>query len=241
MPFIVFRPAENNKASKHRLESNRAFPTFAQIALQQTAVTTHAHHPTLAPADPVRKRHATLASAHSVPGHHARQRSCPIRWLPHVPSPQTSRWFPVLNSASIHEQIHLARQSRQRRHCHASGIIFQHQLRNKNRVSQIRKWIVESLTRVRAAQRIEVGVSVLTYKHDYRVVGAKACSAFLTSPNVYWSAALPLLRSRESASLRIARASFLSSANTAIRDKLMRTTPLAFSERVSLSSANSSR
>ncbi len=71
----------------------------------------------------------------------------------------------VLSSAAVHQQVHLARQSRQRRHRHAPGIIFQYQPRNKNRVAQIRKWIVESLTRMNPPESIQVIFRIFADSH----------------------------------------------------------------------------
>ncbi len=79
--------------------------------------------------------------------------------------PRLRNTFPVLSRASTDEQIHLARQSRQRRQRHAPGVIFQHQFRNKNRIAQIRKRIVESLTRMNLSERIQVTFRVFADSH----------------------------------------------------------------------------
>lgn len=86
----------------------------------------------------VKRQHLSIALSSAAQGSIVRQTSVPD----------------VRVAATVHQQIHFARQSRQRRHSHAPRIIFQHQLRNKNRIAQIRKWIVECLPRMDPSEDI---------------------------------------------------------------------------------------
>jgi hypothetical protein len=65
------------------------------------------------------------------------------------------------------QQIHFASQPRQRRHHRAAGAVFHHQLRNKKRIRKIGERVAESLLRVHAPQRVEIGVSVFADAHRY--------------------------------------------------------------------------
>ena len=67
---------------------------------------------------------------------------------------------------AVHEQIHLARKSRERRHHGAAGVILDDELRDKDRISKIGKRIIEALPRVHAAQRIEIGFRVFADEHE---------------------------------------------------------------------------
>lgn len=63
------------------------------------------------------------------------------------------------------QQIHFASQPRQRRHHRAPRAVFHHQLRNKQRVRKIGERVLESLLRVHASQRVEIGFSVGSNVH----------------------------------------------------------------------------
>lgn len=60
----------------------------------------------------------------------------------------------------VNEQVHLAGKPRERRHYGAAVVIFDDELRNENRIGQVRERVVEALGRVHAAQRVEIGFGV---------------------------------------------------------------------------------
>ena len=64
----------------------------------------------------------------------------------------------------IGEQIHLARKPRKRRHHGLARVILNDQLRDENRVGQVRKCVVEALPRVHAPQRVKIGFVVFAYE-----------------------------------------------------------------------------
>lgn len=70
-------------------------------------------------------------------------------------------WLPC---PRIDEQIHFAREPCERCHREAAAVIFENQLRNENRVLDIREGVVESLSRVDAPQFIEIRFFVFANK-----------------------------------------------------------------------------
>src|SRR5690349_16424249 len=68
----------------------------------------------------------------------------------------------------ISEQVHFARQTRKRGRYNSARFVFNHQLRDKNRVVDIRKGIVKSLARVHLLQRLQVARTILPHKHRER-------------------------------------------------------------------------
>lgn len=75
----------------------------------------------------------------------------------------------VTLAISINQQIHLAGKTRERCH-HRAAAVFYNQLRDENRIAEIRKRIVEALARVYAAQRIEIGLGVFANEHGARAI-----------------------------------------------------------------------
>lgn len=67
---------------------------------------------------------------------------------------------------AIDEQIHLARESRERRHGHAARVILHDQLRNEDRIGEVGERVTEALARVHAAQRVEIGFRVFANEHE---------------------------------------------------------------------------
>ena len=75
---------------------------------------------------------------------------------------------------TIYEEIHFARQSRERRHHRATVVVFDDEFRNKDRVREIRERVVEALARMHAAQRVEISGRVFADEHDLAGTGPAA-------------------------------------------------------------------
>lgn len=76
-----------------------------------------------------------------------------------VPCPRKTRLF------AIHEQIHLARESRERGHRDAAVAILDDQLGYEDRVREIGERVLEALTRMHPAERVEIAVDVFADEH----------------------------------------------------------------------------
>ena len=77
------------------------------------------------------------------------------------------------------QQIHFASQPSQRSHHRAPRAIFHHELRNKQRIREVRERVAESLLRVHAPQRVEISVSVFANEHRYVNCGEAYFEAWL--------------------------------------------------------------
>ena len=83
-----------------------------------------------------------------------------------IPSP--SRF----SFTAVYEQIHLAREARERRHYRATAVILYDELGNENRIREIRKWIIKALAGVHATERGEIGVGVFADEHGFEWRGS---------------------------------------------------------------------
>lgn len=81
-----------------------------------------------------------------------------------VESEKASETVARLPCSGIGEQIHFAGKACERRHYSVAGIVDD-DLRNEDRIVEIRKRIVEALRRVHAAKGIKVGFGVGANKH----------------------------------------------------------------------------
>jgi len=66
----------------------------------------------------------------------------------------------------IGEQVHFAGNARERRHHRAAGVVFDDELRDENRICEIRERVVEALARVHAAQSVKIGFGVGADEHS---------------------------------------------------------------------------
>lgn len=65
----------------------------------------------------------------------------------------------------IGEHVHFAGKPRERRHHCAAHIVFHNELRNENRIGDVRERVVETLQRVKSAEPVEISFRVGADKH----------------------------------------------------------------------------
>lgn len=73
--------------------------------------------------------------------------------------------FARIPCSGIGEQVHFAGNARERRHHRAAGVVFDDELRDENRIREIRERVVEALARVHRAKSVEIGFSVSADAH----------------------------------------------------------------------------
>ena len=71
----------------------------------------------------------------------------------------------IVSIVAIDQQIHLAREPRERGHHGAAVVVLDQELRNEDRVGEVREGVVEALACVHAAQRVEIGFGVFADQH----------------------------------------------------------------------------